>query len=57
MWNLAFQLFRDHRPDRDGFCITCVPSEFSPCIGRYLAVRGFLVSCDLPDPVSMGEVR
>ncbi|GAA4939139.1 hypothetical protein GCM10025331_26330 [Actinoplanes utahensis] len=56
VWNLAYRLFRDHRPDQDGFCITCVPSEFSPCIGRYLAARGFLVSCGLPDPVSIREV-
>jgi hypothetical protein len=57
MWNLASQLFRDHRPDSDGFCITCVPSEFCPCMGRYLAVRGFLASCGLPQNVLRGEVR
>lgn len=51
MWNLAYRTFRDHRPDRDGFCVTCVPSEFSPCIGRYLAVRGFLVSCRVEDSI------
>jgi hypothetical protein len=49
MWTMSYQLVRDHRPDRDGFCITCVPGEFSPCIGRHLAMRGFLASCHLPD--------
>lgn len=48
-WLMAHQLFRDHRPDRDGFCITCVPGEFSPCVGRYLALRGFLTACGLAD--------
>ena len=56
LWNLAYQLFRDHRADGDGFCITCMPDEFSPCIGRYLAVRGFLVSCGAPDPALIKEV-
>ena len=45
MWLMAHQLFRDHRSDRDGFCVTCVPGEFSPCVGRHLAERGFRVAC------------
>lgn len=49
MWSMAYRLHQDHRPDRDGFCVTCVPGEFSPCMGRFLAVRGFLASCELPD--------
>ncbi len=57
MWNLAHKMFRDHRPDRDGFCITCVPSEFSPCIGRFLATRGFLVACGVLDPNPAWEAR
>jgi hypothetical protein len=57
MWTIAYQLFCDHRPDGDGFCITCVPSKFVPCIGRDLAVRGFLESLglanlSLPEPVN-----
>ena len=48
VWRMAFQLFQDHRPDRDGFCVTCVPGEFSPCVGQYLALRGFLEACRLP---------
>jgi hypothetical protein len=44
MWGIAYQLFCDHRPDGDGFCITCVPSKFIPCVGRDLALRGFLAS-------------
>jgi hypothetical protein len=55
MWSLAVQLVRDHRPDRDGFCVTCIPSEFAPCIGRFLATRGLLTACGLPDPVAAGE--
>lgn len=57
VWNLAYQLFRDHQPDRDGFCITCVPGEFSPCIGRYLALRGFLAACQLSDALATGGSR
>ena len=49
MWAMAYRLHQDHRPDRDGFCVSCVPGQFSPCIGRYLAMRGFLTACDLPD--------
>ncbi|HEX8346249.1 MAG TPA: hypothetical protein VF657_16140 [Actinoplanes sp.] len=48
-WRLAYQIFRDHRSDADGFCITCVPGEFNPCVGRHLALRGFLAACRLPD--------
>lgn len=55
VWNLAYQVFRDHRPDRDGFCVTCVPGGFSPCIGRHLAVRGFLAACLLPDAPILRE--
>ncbi|TWG14013.1 hypothetical protein FHX34_104306 [Actinoplanes teichomyceticus] len=57
MWSLAYQLFRDHRPDQDGFCVTCVPSEFSPCCGRHLAVRGFLTSCRMSGPTPTRELR
>jgi hypothetical protein len=49
MWAMAYQLFGDHRPDSDGFCITCVPSKYIPCIGRDLALRGFLASVGLED--------
>lgn len=55
MWTMAYRLFRDHRRDSDGFCVTCVPAQFSPCIGRYLAMRGFLASCNLPDLLPTGE--
>jgi hypothetical protein len=46
---MGYQLFGDHRPDGDGFCITCVPAKFVPCIGRDLALRGFLASLGLED--------
>lgn len=54
MWHLSFRLFVDHRPDADGFCITCIPSEFIPCVARHLAVRGLLASCGVSEP---GAVR
>ena len=55
MWSMAYRLHRDHRSDADGFCVTCVPGQFSPCIGRYLAMRGFLTSCNLPDLLPTSE--
>lgn len=48
-WELAYQVFRDHRPDNDGVCIACVPDKFIPCHGRDLALRGFLTSLGLED--------
>jgi hypothetical protein len=55
MWAMAYRLHQDHRSDSDGFCVSCVPGQFSPCIGRYLAMRGFLASCDLSNVVPSGE--
>lgn len=55
MWRMAHQLFRDHRPDRDGFCVTCVPGEFLPCVGRHLAQRGFRVACGGSDAAPLPD--
>jgi hypothetical protein len=54
LWRLAHQLHRDHRPDADGFCVTCVPAEFLPCIGRHLAQRGFHAACGGSDDTPVG---
>jgi hypothetical protein len=39
IWELAHGLYRDHRAQSDGFCVTC--REFWPCEPRGLAHRGF----------------
>ena len=57
MWTMAYHLHRDHRLSNDGSCTTCPTGQFRPCLGRYLAMRGFLASCNLPDLMFLGEKR
>lgn len=46
LWRLAYGLHRDHRPQTDGFCMTC--REFWPCRPRHLAGQGFLAAVQSP---------
>jgi hypothetical protein len=48
MWQLAWQVFNDHRPARDDWCEVCRPYEFYPCIRRRLAQIGLAAACTDP---------
>lgn len=49
MWQLARRLFADHQPGADGWCTTCRPFQFYPCVGRQLADLGLAGSLVQPD--------
>lgn len=48
-WAMARRIFLDHQADDEGFCVVCVPQKLIPCVGRDLALRGFLSSLGLDD--------
>ena len=45
MWQLAWQLFADHRPAADGWCAVCRPYQFHPCVSRQFAEAGLAAAC------------
>ena len=41
LWEVAYIVYRDHRPHTDGWCVVCrTPRQLSPCTARLVAVRG-----------------
>jgi hypothetical protein len=48
MWQLAWQVFHDHRRVTDGWCAACRPYQFYPCIRRQLADIGLAAACTDP---------
>lgn len=50
MWQLARRLFTDHQPGPGGLCLSCLPVQFYPCIGRQLADLGLRSACERTDP-------
>jgi hypothetical protein len=53
LWRCARQVFDDHQPGLDGFCVVCRPHRFYPCPGRELADLGLRSSCAEAGPSRM----
>lgn len=59
LWQVSRRVFTDHRPGADGWCVTCRPFEYYPCVGRRLADAGLAAAHAQPHgtPWRLGNQR
>lgn len=56
MWQLARRVFTDHQPGSDGWCMSCRPYSYYPCVGRQLANLGLLTAVGQSDDAPLHRI-